>query len=485
MQSQPVKQVHDSLGPIDIPMNAYYGAQTARALINFPVSGLTLQREFVRAQALIKYAAARTHADLGVLDSKRADAICRAAEEVMAGLLHEWFHIDVYQAGAGTSQNMNMNEVLATRATELLREATGDSYHIHPNDDVNKSQSTNDTIHVAMQISGMEMLAHQLDPALHTLEQSLRRKADAFSAIVKSGRTHLQDAVPMRLGDEFSAWADNIARHRKWVEQAAAQLLALGMGGNAIGTGINTEPGFAQRSVEYISIKTGLTFGLAENPFTFNQNPDEIVYVSGVLRSLAQAVGRIANDLRLLCSGPRTGLAELMMPAVQPGSSIMPGKVNPVMAEMMNMIVYQVCGCDTTIALAGSAGQLELNVMMPVMAANFLHEIRILANGMTLFAHKAIDGLTADEAICRKYADNSLSLATALNLELGYEEAAKVVKFALEKDVSLRDACQHLQVPSDYIEKALNIDHLSMPVQRHITASDTPLSSSPHHEQGD
>jgi fumarate hydratase, class II len=478
MPSQSLKTVHDSLGQLDIPANAYYGAQTARALANFPVSGLVLQREFIRAQAIIKYAAACAHAELGVMDQSKANAICQAAEEVMSGTLDSWFQIDVYQAGAGTSQNMNANEVIAARATELLGGQQGDAPLIHANDDVNKSQSTNDTIHVAMQIAGMEMLAQMLDPALHQLEQGLRRKSVEFANIVKSGRTHLQDAVPMRLGDEFGAYADNVARHRRWVEQAAHELLALGMGGNAIGTGINTVPGFAERAVHHIARKTGLAFGLAKNPFVFNQNPDEIVHVSGALRTLAQALGRIANDLRLLASGPRTGLAEVTMPTVQPGSSIMPGKVNPVMAEMMNMIVFQVGGCDTSVALAGAAGQLELNVMMPVMAYNFLHEIRILANGSRLFAEKAIFGIEANEATCRKYADHSLSLATALNLELGYEEAAKVVKYALSHDLSLRVACQQLGVPEAYVERALNIDHLSIPVMRHI-------STSPQHEQGD
>ncbi len=463
-----MRTVHDSLGELQIPAEAYYGAQTARAIVNFPISGLHLQPAFIRAQAIIKWAAAKAHKDLGVLDNKKADAICKAAEEVIDGKFNDWFQVDVYQAGAGTSQNMNVNEVISSRAAEILGGKRGDTTLIHPNDDVNKSQSTNDTIHVAMQIAGMELLAHKLDPALEKLENALDRKAQAFMNIAKSGRTHLQDAVPMRLGDEFLAYADNIRRHRHWLEQAAANLLAIGMGGNAIGTGINTAKGFAERSVNYISQYTGLDFCLPKNPFTFNQNPDEVVLVSGAIRNLANALGRIANDLRLLSSGPRTGLAEINLPAVQPGSSIMPGKVNPVMAELLNQVVFQVLGCDTTVTQAGAAGQLELNVMMPVMAANFLHEIHILAESVDVFSDKCIEGITANEERCLHYADNSLSLATALNLELGYETAAKVVKHALAHNLSLKDACEALNVPKAAAERALDVKQLSIPVDRYI-----------------
>jgi fumarate hydratase, class II len=463
-----MRTVHDSLGELQIPSESYYGAQTARAIVNFPISGLHLQPAFIRAQAIIKWSAARAHKDLGVLDERKADAICQAAEEVIDGKFNDWFQVDAYQAGAGTSQNMNANEVIASRSCEILGGNRGDTKLVHPNDDVNKSQSTNDTIHVAMQIAGMELLAHKLDPALKKLESALDKKAQEFMHIAKSGRTHLQDAVPMRLGDEFLAYAENIRRHRNWLEQAAANLLAIGMGGNAIGTGINTAKGFAERSVNYISEFTGLEFCLPKNPFTFNQNPDEVSLVSGVIRNLANALGRIANDLRLLSSGPRTGLAEINLPAVQPGSSIMPGKVNPVMAEMLNQVVYQVLGCDATIYQAGAAGQLELNVMMPIMAANFLHEIIILAHAVDVFADKCIDGITANEDRCVHYADNSLSLATALNLELGYEMAAKVVKHALAHNLSLKDACDALNVPKAAAQHALDVKQLSIPIDRYI-----------------
>jgi fumarate hydratase class II len=462
----PVRTVRDSLGELQVPADAYYGAQTARAMANFPISGLRLPRAFIRAQGIIKWAAAKAHMELGVLEARKAQAICQAAEEVIEGGLDEWFVVDVYQAGAGTSQNMNANEVIAARAAELLGGPRGDTSWVHPNDDVNKSQSTNDTIHAAMNIAGMELLAHALDPALRRLEQALAAKAEEFSGIVKAGRTHLQDAVPLRLGHEFGAWAENIRRHRRWLEQAAANLLYLGLGGNAVGTGINTPPGFAERAVSHIAQYTGLGFRLAPDPFAFNQNPDEVVLVSGALRNVALALQRIANDLRLLSSGPRTGLAELELPAVQPGSSIMPGKVNPVMAEMLNMVAYQVQGCDQTVALAGGSGQLELNVMIPVMAANFLHEIMILATSVDAFTERCVRGIRANPDRCRAYAERSLALATALNTEIGYDRAAQVVKRALADESSLREAAKALGIPDDPLHRALDIDQLSQVTPR-------------------
>ncbi|WP_245632774.1 class II fumarate hydratase [Alicyclobacillus kakegawensis] len=470
----------DSLGELRIPQSAYYGAQTARAIENFPISGLRLPRAFIRAQGIIKWAAAKAHAQLGVMDGPKANAICQAAFEVIEGKLDDQFLVDVYQAGAGTSQNMNANEVIASRAAELLGGARGDYSLIHPNDDVNRSQSTNDTIHAAMQIAGVELLAHRLDPALAQLAQALRQKGQEFAGVVKSGRTHLQDAVPMRLGDEFFAYAHNVERHRRWLEQAAANLLEIGLGGNAVGTGINTPAGFAEVATRNVAEFTGLGFRLAENPFTFNQNPDEVVWVSAALRNLALALQRIANDLRLLASGPRTGLAEIELPAVQPGSSIMPGKVNPVMAEMLNMVAFQVQGCDAAIAQAGGAGQLELNVMMPVMAANFLHEIHILATATEAFTTKCVRGIVADADRCRAYAERSLSLATALNVELGYDTAARIVKHALAHNLSLREAAIQVGIQPSVIDRALDIDRLSQVVPRTVTqGSAMPLDTPP------
>lgn len=465
------RTVRDSLGELEIPEDVYYGAQTARAIQNFPISGLRLQGAFIRAQAIIKWAAAKAHEDLGVMDAKKAQAIRQAADEIIDGHHRESFLVDVYQAGAGTSQNMNANEVIASRAAELLGGTRGDTNLVHPNDDVNQSQSTNDTIHVAMQIAGMEEITHRLLPALLDLTQVLEQKSKEFADIVKSGRTHLQDAVPMRLGDEFGAWAENVRRHRRWLEQASCALLPIGFGGNAVGTGINTPEGFAAAAVEAVAEKTGLDFQLASNPFTFNQNPDEVVYVSGVLRSLSLALQRIANDLRLLSSGPRTGLGEIELPAVQPGSSIMPGKVNPVMAEMLNMVAFQVQGCDTTIANAGGAGQLELNVMMPVMAANFLHEIHILTTAVRAFTEKSVAGIKAFRDKSRQYAEHSLSLATALNTEVGYDQASKVVKHALAHDVSLLQAGLALGLNQTSLERALDVDALSKVVPRTLPRS--------------
>lgn len=478
--SQPTRIARDSLGEIEIPLDAYYGAQTARAAINFPISGLRLPHAFIRAQGIIKWAAAKAHRDAGVLDARMAHAIMAASDEVIQGKLNEWFIVDVYQAGAGTSQNMNVNEVIAARAAELLGKERGDFSEVHPNDHVNKSQSTNDTIHVAMQIAGMEMLAHELEPALQQLEQSLTQKAVEFKDIVKSGRTHLQDAVPMRLGDEFAAYAENIRRHRRWLEQAAANLLFIGLGGNAVGTGINTPPGFAELAVSYIAEYTGLGFRLPDNPFTFNQNPDEVVLVSGVLRNLSLALQRIANDLRLLASGPRTGFAEINLPAVQPGSSIMPGKVNPVLPEMLNMVAYQVQGCDVTVASAGGAGQLELNVMMPVIAGNFLHEIRILATAVQAFSNKCVKGIMANAERCHFYAEHTLSLATALNTTVGYDTASQVVKQALHHDTSLREAGLAIGVPEAELNRALDIEQLSMTTPRTLAEAQARGYGSPH-----
>lgn len=465
--------MHDSLGDMDVPRDAYYGAQTARALQNFPISGMSLPYEFVRAQAQVKWASACAHRDLGALPPAKADAICRAAADVAEGKLNAWFRVDVYQAGAGTSQNMNVNEVIAARASELLTGQRGNVQTVHPNDDVNKSQSTNDTFHVAMNMAGLDMLANQLDPAIALLEDALRRQANAQQGIVKAGRTHLQDAVPMRLSDEFEAYADNLSRMRRWLEDSAQALLPLGMGGNAIGTGINAPPTFGARAVGYIASLTGRPFRLADNPFVFNQNPDEVVWVSAALRSLSLALQRMANDIRLMASGPRTGFGEIALPTVQPGSSIMPGKVNPVMAEMLNMVAYQVQGCDVTIALAGGAGQLELNVMMPVMAANFLHEIRILANATTAFAHRCIAGIEANRETCQAYAEKSLALATALNTAIGYERAAEVVHYAQAQDATLEAAGLALGVDEQALKRALDVHALAVPTRAANPAAGT------------
>lgn len=432
----------DSLGEVRVPASAYYGAQTERARHNFPVSGLRLPPGFIRAQGVIKRAAAIANRDVGALDPSIAAAVIAAAEEVIGGKFHEHFVVDVYQAGAGTSQNMNANEVIANRACELLGGQRGDASLVHPNDHVNMAQSTNDTIHAAMNIAAVEGITRDLLPNLLHLEEELFKKAEQWDSILKSGRTHLQDAVPMRLGQEFGGYANAVKMRREMLKRVSDRLLIIGLGGNAVGTGINAHPDFSEKAIAEVARFTGLPFRKPDNYFTFVQNPDAAVEVSGQLRALAITLMKIANDIRLLSSGPRTGLAEIRLPAVQPGSSIMPGKVNPVIAEMMNMICYQVFGCDVTVASAGSASQLELNVMMPVMAFNLLHAIHILAAGIRVFTDKCIVGMEANEERCMYYAEMSTSVATALNPLIGYDRAAEIAKKAYAGNKSVREVAR-------------------------------------------
>jgi fumarate hydratase class II len=454
----------DSLGEVRVPEEALWGPQTQRAIENFPISGLRLPRRFIRAQGIIKWAAARANEEVGALSPERSRAIRQAADEVIDGRWDDQFVVDVYQAGAGTSQNMNANEVIANRAQELLGGHRGDVSLVHPNDHVNMAQSTNDTIHVAIHIAGVEAIHHDLLPAIERVEQTLRKKAHAWMNIVNSGRTHLQDAVPMRLGQEVGGWAGALRYWRESVQQAEKKLYAIGLGGNAVGTGINAHPEYKTRAIAAVSEKTGLPFHLPDNMFTFIQNLDAVLEVSGVIRGLATAVGKIANDIRLLSSGPRTGLAELRLPAVQPGSSIMPGKVNPVMAEMMNMICYQVMGCDVTVQSAVSGAQLELNVMMPVIAFNFLHEIQIMAQGLLAFNRQALEGLEADAERITGYVEQSTAIATALNPYLGYDRAASVAKTAFAENKTVRQVVreQHL-LDDETLAQALDLERMTNP----------------------
>lgn len=420
----------DTLGEVRVPGNALFGAQTQRALENFPVSGLTLPRRFIRAQGIIKLAAARANAGLGLLPKKLARAMERAAREVLEGEHDAHFKVDVYQAGAGTSQNMNANEVIANRANELLGGRRGDSGLCHPNDHVNMAQSTNDTIPTAIHISAAEALKYDLKPVLKALHRTLKGKAKAFMPIVKSGRTHLQDAVPMRLGQEFSGYEAAVSRDIARIDHAALTLLELPLGGNAVGTGINAHPEYPAAAVREIAGITGMKFRPMDNRFEGIQNVVGALETSAALRGLAVSISRIANDIRLLSSGPRTGLAELELPPVQPGSSIMPGKVNPVMAEMINMVCYQVIGNDAAICAAAQGGQLELNVMMPMMAYNLLMSIRILANGLKAFDERCLSKIRANRKNCGKWMKQSLAIATALNPVIGYQRAAEVSKQA-------------------------------------------------------
>ncbi|HTY64206.1 MAG TPA: aspartate ammonia-lyase [Acidobacteriota bacterium] len=417
----------DSLGERAIPADAYYGIQTDRAVENFPISGLKPKPSYVEATVRIKKAAAGVNRDLGLLDQRKADAIIKACEEILSGNLREWFVVDVYQAGAGTSHNMNANEVIANRAIEILGGRKGDYSIIHPNDHVNMAQSTNDVCPTAIRI-GAVALCESLLSSLREAESALAAKAMEFDGIVKSGRTHLQDAVPVRLGQEFGAYATCLRKHHESIRRASESNRELGIGGTAVGTGVNAHPQYRPMMVRELSRDIGSEFRMAEDYFEAMQSLRPFVELSGSVRCLAQDLIRIANDLRLMSSGPKTGLAEIALPAVQPGSSIMPGKINPVMAEMLDMVCFQVIGCDTTILLAAQAGQLELNVMMPVVAFNLLHEIEILGNAVGAFTKFCIAGIQADAGRCETLAASSMSIVTLLNPHIGYAAAAEVAK---------------------------------------------------------
>ena len=453
---------HDSLGEVQVPRDAYWGPQAQRAVDNFPISDLRLQPAFVRAQAIIKRACAKANMALDELDTSVGNAIVQAAEEVMDGQWHDQFVVDVYQAGAGTSQNMNANEVITNRATEILGGEKGDYSRVHPNDHVNRGQSTNDTMPTAIHISALEEITHRLIPALEDLRDALQAKADEFDEVVKSGRTHLQDAVPMRLGQEFGAYARMIELGVERVQKSAEELKELAIGGNAVGTGINTPEGYKQKAVDHINEATGLGFRPAENPFEAIQNRDAAVNVSGALRTVATSLTKIADDFRLLSSGPRTGLREINLPAVQPGSSIMPGKVNPVLAEMLNMIAFGAMGCDHVVSRGGQAGQLELNVMMPVMGYYLLHEIEILSNGARAFNEKCVQGVSANEAVCQNYAESTPQVVTALSPYIGYEKAAEVLKKALDADKSIREVVlAEGLLPEEQLNEAMDLKRLT------------------------
>lgn len=428
----------DTLGEVRIPDNVYYGAQTQRAVGNFPISGLRLPRRFIRAQGVIKLAAVRANAGFGLITARKAKAIEKAAREVVDGLHDTHFVVDVYQAGAGTSQNMNANEVIANRAIELLRGKKGDYRLIHPNDHVNMAQSTNDTIPSAIYISGYEAVREDLIPALAMLRDALAEKARRFDRVVKAGRTHLQDAVPVRLGQEFGGYAEAVQSDIRRISYAQKALLSLPIGGNAVGTGINAHPGFRKRIIKEIAEITGIRFRGCRNMFEGIQNVNPALEMSASLRGLAVTLTKIANDIRLLSSGPRTGFAELKLPAVQPGSSIMPGKVNPVMAEMLNMVCFQVIGNDTAIACATQASQLELNVMMPLIAFNLLFSIQILTSSINVFTSQCVKGIEADVNKCRVLADTTLAMATALNPIIGYSSAAEISKEAYRTGRSVK-----------------------------------------------
>jgi len=428
----------DPLGEKPVPSEALYGIQTVRAVENFPISGLKPLPAFVEAVVWIKRSAALTHKETGRLDARLADAIVQAADEILAGKHRDQFVVDVYQAGAGTSHNMNCNEVLANRANELLGGQRGAYVPVHPNDHVNMAQSTNDVIPTAMRLAALATLPAMLG-AMDRLAQAFMERGRAFDHVIKSGRTHLQDATPIRLGQEFSAYGRTVTRHRNKLAQAADWLRELGIGGTAVGTGINAEPAYPALMVKYLQQVSGLELRVGEDRVQLMQSMGDIASLSGAFRAWVLDLNKIANDIRLLASGPRTGLAEIMLPAVQPGSSIMPGKVNPSIAEMVNQVCYQALGLDTTVALAAEAGQLELNVMMPVITHNIVFGLIIVGNATRVLAERCITGIEADEKLCAYWLERSPALVTALAPKIGYAESAKLAKEAIATGLTVKE----------------------------------------------
>jgi fumarate hydratase class II len=431
----------DSLGEMRVPSDALWGAQTQRAVENFPISDLRFPRPFIAALGLIKKVAAQTNVDLGLLEEAIAADVVKAAVEVVDGALDPHFVLDIFQTGSGTSSNMNANEVIANRAMQIRGAAIG-SKGIHPNDHVNAGQSSNDVIPTAMQVAACVTIQRDLVPALETLRASLEAKAAEFDGIVKSGRTHLMDATPVRLGQQFGGWAAQIEQGIRRVREAARDLSELPLGGTAVGTGINTHPEFARRAIEKISAETGIEFREASNHFERQGTRDTIVFAHGALNTLAVSLMRIAHDMRWLASGPRAGLAEITLPSIQPGSSIMPGKVNPVIPEAVTMVAAQVMGNHTTITVGGLGSYFELNVMMPVMAHAVLQSIALLASACTVLAEKAVDGVTANEDRCRELLEGNLSLATALAPTIGYDAAAAIAKRAFKEGKTAREVAR-------------------------------------------
>jgi aspartate ammonia-lyase len=453
----------DPLGEKAVPGDALYGIQTLRAAENFPVSGLRPLPAFVDAVIWIKRSAALVHRQTGRLEGRLADAIVSAADEVLGGQHRDQFIVDVYQAGAGTSHNMNCNEVLANRANEILGGARGSYQPVHPNDHVNMAQSTNDVIPTAMRLATLATLPVTLS-ALDRLAASLLAKGEQFDDIVKSGRTHLQDATPIRLGQEFAAYGRTVQRHRQKLEAAAEWLRELNIGGTAVGTGLNAEPEYAGLMVEQLSRISGLELRRGSDLVQLMQSMGDIATLSGALRAYVIDLNKIANDIRLLASGPRTGLAEIVLPAVQPGSSIMPGKVNPSIAEMVNQVCYQALGLDTTVALAAEAGQLELNVMMPVITHNIVFSLIIVGNASAILAERCVDGIEADERQCAYWLERSPALVTALAPRIGYAEAAKLAKEAIATGLTVKELVMQKGIlAGDELKEVLDLRAMTEP----------------------
>lgn len=453
-----MREEKDSLGVFNLPDDVYYGVQTARAIENFPVSGIKADLDFIKASVLIKKAAAKVNAELGQLDKKSSDAITKACDEVLAGKYIDNFVVDVYQAGAGTSHNMNTNEVIANRAIEILGGKKGDYKLVNPNDHVNCAQSTNDFFPTAMRLAAL-LKSKDLLSIIDKCSRSLANKGDEFFGIIKAGRTHLQDAVPVRLGREFQVYSKIFHEHRVRIEQAFGELKFLGIGGTAAGTGLNAHPEYQPRIVSELGHLTKVDLYPSSDLMVAMQSMAPFVSVSSALRNFVLDLTKISNDLRLMDSGPTTGLSEIKLPAVQPGSSIMPGKVNPSMIEMINQVCFQVIGCSTTIDYCSQAGQFELNVMMPVMNFNLLHSIKILTNALRVWDERCVKGIIANADRCKKYAESSLSNVTALNPLIGYLKAAEIAKEVLKTGKTIREICLEKNlVEKSKLEEALNLE---------------------------
>jgi len=462
MNASSLRTEKDSMGERQLPNTVYYGIQTLRATENFPISGIKPLPTYVDACLLIKKAAAIANGKLNCIPEDVSIAIVQAADEILQGNLRDQFVVDIYQAGAGTSHHMNVNEVLANRALEILGDEKGNYQRVNPNDQVNYGQSTNDVIPTAIRLGALLALQHSFYPALDTTIDTLEHKAAQFQDIVKSGRTHMQDAVPIRLGETFRAWAQIFRDHQTRLKTAAQDLQQLGIGGSATGTGLNTHPHYRQEVVSLLSDFLGLPLTSAPHLMAAMQSMSPFVNVSGALRNIAQDCVKISHDLRLLDSGPKTGLREIQLPPVQPGSSIMPGKYNPVMAEMTSMVSFQVMGYDSAIALAAQAGQLELNVMMPLIAYNLIHSIEILGNTLQVLCDRCIKDITARRDRCQDYAEASLALVTALNPHIGYLNAAAIAKESLETGKSLRELVLEKQLMSEEeLAKVLDLAKMS------------------------
>ena len=453
----------DFLGEVKIPENAYYGITTERVLQDFKISGLNLNPKFLEAYIVLKKACALANMKIGRLDTQLGKAIVQGSDEILSGKLRDQFKVDVFQMGAGTSFNMNCNEVLANRANEILGSKKGDYKPINPNDHVNMSQSTNDTFPTAMRIAILLKLK-DLDPELKKLEKSFQEKATQFDNIVKAGRTHLQDAVPIRLGQEFRAYSQTVSKSRRIIQTAVESCREIGIGGSATGTGLNTKIGYREEVLDQLNKMTTLNLKQAEDLREIMQSQSAVAEISASLRNLALELTRISNDLRLLSSGPTTGLAEIRLPAIVAGSSIMPGKINPSILEMLGMVGFQVVGNDLTISMAVQAGQLELNVMMPVMAFNILFSIEILTNAIRLTRLKCIDGIEADEAKCKHYADATLGLATILNPIIGYNKTSEIVKQVIKEEKTILKVLREKQILTEEdITKLLNPSRMTKP----------------------